>query len=100
MVEGLGEIRGILLYGSKVEESSASIALLNIEGLNSEEVAFALDKKYDIAARGGLHCSADAHRTLGMLDRGAVRISLGYFNNEEEIERVIKVIAALAKRAK
>ena len=42
--------------------------------------------QYNIVVRAGFHCSSGTHHTIGTLDRGAVRISLGYTNTKEQIE--------------
>ena len=40
--------------------------------------------KYGICVRSGLHCAPSAHRKLGTLDYGCVRLSLSYLNTEDE----------------
>jgi selenocysteine lyase/cysteine desulfurase len=37
--------------------------------------------------RPGLHCSPLAHRTLGSFPQGSLRVSPGYFNTREDIDR-------------
>jgi len=44
-----------------------------------------------------LHCSPLAHQTLGSLERGACRLSPGYFTTESEILTVIKAIDDIAR---
>ncbi|MBI3599721.1 MAG: cysteine desulfurase, partial [Nitrospinae bacterium] len=43
-------------------------------------------------SRVGLHCAPNAHRTIGTFPVGTVRVSVGYFNTEEDIERLIKAV--------
>lgn len=54
----------------------ASLVTFNVVGIGSQEAASALDRA-GIAVRGGLHCAPGAHRFLGTLDTGAVRVSPG-----------------------
>jgi selenocysteine lyase/cysteine desulfurase len=60
----------------------------------SEEVAARLGAA-GICVRGGLHCAPLAHRTLGTLEGGAVRISFGEDNTEEEIRRMGQVLETM-----
>lgn len=50
------------------------------------EAAAILDSRYDIATRAGLHCAPMAHRTLGTVTKGMLRLSVGYFNTESDID--------------
>lgn len=60
----------------------------NIKNRQSEETADYLGKNM-IAVRGGLHCAPFAHRTIGTLERGTVRISPSFFNTPEEMEKAV-----------
>jgi selenocysteine lyase/cysteine desulfurase len=42
-----------------------------------------------------MHCTPLAHETAGTLGSGAVRVSIGYFTTEEEIEAVITAVQAI-----
>jgi glutamine synthetase len=59
-----------------------------------EEVAARLGAA-GICVRGGLHCAPLAHRTLGTLEGGAVRISFGEDNTEKEIRRMGQVLETM-----
>ncbi len=61
------------------------------ENAHSEEIAQWLDL-CGICVRGGYHCSALAHRTLGTLSSGAVRVSFGYRNTEQDAVECIKCL--------
>lgn len=49
------------------------------------DIAGRLDSEYNIAVRAGLHCSPMAHRTIGTISKGLVRLSTGFFNTRDEI---------------
>lgn len=70
------------------------ILAFTLGGMPSEEVAARLGAA-GICVRGGLHCAPLAHRTLGTLDTGAVRVSLGEDNTEEEIRRMGQVLETM-----
>lgn len=68
----------------------------NIVGIDSEEVAYVLDEVYDIQVRAGLHCAPQAHRSLGTVEQGAVRFSIGYFNTLEDIHAALEAVREIA----
>jgi len=78
--EMLLEIPGVCVY----TKEGASLVSFNIEGVGSQEAATALDHA-GIAVRGGLHCAPGAHRFLGTLEKGAVRVSPGLRTTRQEI---------------
>lgn len=96
IIEGLNEIKGVKIFGPADAKRQASVVSLNIEGMDSVEVSYILDSKYDIATRAGLHCAPLAHRTIGTLESGTVRLSVGFFNTEEDIDQVIAAISDIA----
>lgn len=95
MKDGLHGVEGITLYGP-LDERQGPVLSLNIEGMDSAEVAWHLDEKYEIQVRPGLHCAPLAHRTLGTIDTGAVRFSFSYFNTEEEVDLAVSALRAMA----
>ncbi|MDO5396584.1 MAG: aminotransferase class V-fold PLP-dependent enzyme [bacterium] len=48
-----------------------------------------------IALRYGLHCSPSAHETLGTLRTGTIRLSVGYFISETDVDYALKAIYEL-----
>ena len=95
MKDGLHGVEGITLYGP-LDERQGPVLSLNIEGMDSAEVAWHLDEEYEIQVRPGLHCAPLAHRTLGTIDTGAVRFSFSYFNTEEEVDLAVSALRAMA----
>lgn len=81
----------ILIYGPESMENRCGVVPINIFDMDSSEVAYILDSKYNIAIRSGLHCAPLAHKTIGTEKIGAVRFSVGPFNKKSEI-----IIAAKA----
>jgi cysteine desulfurase/selenocysteine lyase len=94
----LKAMRGVICYGP--EDLNRRIATLsfNVAGLTPSEVSFRLEREYGILCRPGLHCAPAAHRTLGTIPQGTVRLSLGAFNTEEEIETCLRAISAISER--
>ena len=49
--------------------------------------------KNGVAVRGGLHCAPVAHRYMGTVDMGTVRVSTSVFNTNAEINNFIRLIS-------
>jgi cysteine desulfurase family protein len=98
---GLAALPGVRLLGAAPEaaETDAPVLAFVIDGLDGGDIAVLLDRDYEIAARPGLHCAPDAHRTLGSLASGAVRLSPGPFNTDEDIDQTLAAVAAIARGA-
>lgn len=62
----------------------APVLAFIVDGLDSESVAVKLSQQYNIAVRGGLHCSPLAHKALNTLDSGVIRISPSVFTSTDE----------------
>ena len=90
--EGLEGIDGVKLYAP---EHEGSVLLFNLEGYGSEELARELSQR-DICVRGGYHCAALAHKTLGTLDVGGVRASFGPFNSSCDVDRLCEAVKKIA----
>jgi len=96
MYEGLGEIKKVRVYGSKNHECRTGVISMTIDGKDCQEVCRELDEKYDIAARGGLHCAYLAHETIGTQNTGTVRFSIGFFNTFSDVDRALTAVRKIA----
>lgn len=97
LLEGLGAIRGVQIYGPRVAKGRVAVVSLNIGRRDSAEIGFRLDREYGIATRAGLHCAPEAHRTIGTLGQGTERLSPGFFTTSEEIQVTIRAVSELAR---
>ncbi|MBQ6947368.1 MAG: aminotransferase class V-fold PLP-dependent enzyme [Clostridia bacterium] len=70
---------------------SPGVFAFNIIDVNSEEIAEKLGK-CGVAVRAGLHCAPLFHQKMGTFEQGMVRVSLGYANTEQEIDKFVKII--------
>jgi len=98
LLDRLKEIDAIQIYGPQASERQMGVVSVNMADYQPEEVGYVLDEVYEIMVRTGLHCAPCAHRTLGTIDRGTLRISLGYFNTEAEIDDIVKALKQIARR--
>jgi selenocysteine lyase/cysteine desulfurase len=92
--DGISQIPSVKLYRC---EPRVPIVSFNIGDFNAQAVSSRLsDKGY--ALRGGLHCSALAHRSLGTLEQGTVRFSPGAFNSSAQVSGLISAVRQVAKQ--
>lgn len=91
-LEGLSQIKRVETYGPGNPDWQVPVVSLNIKGQDSSEVAFVLDRVFQIACRSGLHCSPMAHKAIGTLERGAVRFSFSLFNTPEEVDITLEAL--------
>jgi cysteine desulfurase family protein len=94
---GLAEIAEVRFYGPADPARRASLVTFNIDGMTASDAALALDERFGILSRPGLHCAPTAHRTLGTFPRGALRFGFGAFNTPEEIDASLAAIRELAR---
>ena len=90
MREALLDLPGIRVYS----QPGASLLSFNVEGVASQEAASVLDSE-GIAVRGGLHCAPGAHRFLGTLDTGAVRVSPGLYSTKEDAKALLQAVGKI-----
>lgn len=97
-LERLKEIPGLTLYGPQNAKDRVAVFSFNLYDIAPEEVAYVLDEVYEIMVRCGLHCAPQAHRCIGTVEHGTVRVSPGFFNTEEDIETLVKALYEIASR--
>ncbi|MFP4482995.1 MAG: aminotransferase class V-fold PLP-dependent enzyme [Thermovirgaceae bacterium] len=95
LLEGLAGIKKLKMYGKDTMEGRLPVFAVNPPGGDNGTLAMRLVDEWGIETRPGLHCAPLAHKTLGSFPRGALRISVGYFNSEEEIEKAVTALERL-----
>lgn len=76
-----------MYYPSKNQEGTNII--FNVNGVHPHDVASILDYK-NVAVRSGHHCTQVLHRHLGI--NASCRISVAFYNTEEEIDKFIETL--------
>lgn len=89
--EALSRVPGIELYMHAYSGFCIGVIPFNLKGFHSADVTTFLDK-HEIYVRGGLHCAPLFHRRMGTQSRGMVRISFGCYNNDHEIDQLVRVL--------
>ena len=94
LIDGLREVPGVRL--ASPADGTALLAGFTLEGLPPDRVALALERDHGILCRPGLHCAPAAHRHLGTLPQGVVRLSPGFGNTHDEIDHAVRAVHAVA----
>jgi cysteine desulfurase / selenocysteine lyase len=97
LIAGLTAIDGVKVYGEHQANRQTATVSFNLAGWSPSEVGGRLDEEHGILCRVGLHCAPAAHRTLGTFPEGAVRFGMGVFTTEDEVDRAVASVAALAR---
>lgn len=95
-LEQFKTIPGLIIYGPDSASFRTGVVAFNFNNIAPEEVTYVLDEVYEIMARSGLHCAPQAHRAIGTVEGGTVRVSFGYFNTREEIDTLISALFDIA----
>lgn len=96
LIDGLLNIDGVRVHGLKDGTRNGTVAF-NIKDKDSQEVSDILNNEYQIATRGGYHCSYIAHQTLGTQETGAVRAGFGVFSTKQEAAALLFAVSRIAK---
>ena len=95
--EGVLDIPGFSVLGPEPGAPRVPVISLVHEAIGADRLAFALDRRWGIAARAGLHCAPWAHRTVGTLETGALRLGIGYGNTVDDIDAALAALRTLAE---
>jgi len=97
LLKGLTEIDGCRIYGAAHDDRPrTSTVSVNLAGIAPADAGRMLGDEHDILVRTGLHCAPLAHRTIGTSPDGTIRLSIGYFLEDGDIDATIEAVHAIA----
>ncbi len=95
--KALQDIEGVTTYCASSIENQNPVLSFNINGFDSGDVGTILDVDYNIAVRTGLQCAPKVHEVIGTFDlHGTVRMSIGAFTTEEDVNTAIEAVKEIA----
>jgi cysteine desulfurase family protein len=94
IIDGLKEIKDLTLYSLPNPSGIVSFKSSKIDSIEFSDI---LNKKYDIAVRGGFHCAPLIHKHLKTDSVGLVRISASVHNSASEVNHLIRSIEKICK---
>ena len=97
LVNELNKIEKCHIYiPNDYKDKIFGIVSFNIEGYLADDVGKILDEEYNIYVRTGFHCAPQIHDFISSIEyNGTVRVSLGYFNSKDDIDKLIKALKSL-----
>lgn len=91
------QVEGVTTYCANSKENKNPVLSFNIKGFEAGDVGTMLDVDYNIAVRTGLQCAPKVHQQIGTADiHGTVRMSIGAFTTEAEVDAAITAIKEIA----
>lgn len=97
LLEYINNMDYLTLYGPNNINNRLSTFSINMDNIASNELSYYLDSKYNIITRTGLHCAPLAHKAMKTDLTGSVRISLGYYNTEQDIKLLVDALHKIHK---
>lgn len=94
--EGLDALRGITVVSPRAPDG-VGIVTFTVDGQDQGEFASRLDAEWGVMVRSGLHCAPEAHRILGTLETGAIRLSVGWASTDEHVGRAVEAVYQLSR---
>lgn len=91
LFEELKKLSYVKIYGSHSGKQRIPLLSLNIDGIDASIVGEQLNEE-GIAVRTGYHCAPLIHDVIGTEYAGTVRVSPGYFNTFDDIEKLLVAI--------
>jgi len=95
-ITGLLAIENTTVYGLHTMTGRTGSIAFNIADIPAREVSAELDRRDNIAVRGGVHCAPMLHKIIGTGERGAVRASPSSWNTNAEIDAFLEATARIA----
>jgi len=92
LVAGLREVPGVFYHGWNADKPRVNILSFTMRGKDIGELAAWLDRKHGIMVRAGLHCAPSAHKRLETFPNGTLRVGIGPFNTESDIDAMIESV--------
>ena len=96
-LDGVGVESRITTYGPPGSAARTGVLSLNVAGLSCAETGSALEDRFGLLTRVGLHCAPLAHRSLGTFPHGTVRFSWGVFTRAGEVHAAVRALRRLAQ---
>lgn len=86
---------GARLLGPPEVEKRAPLAAFTVPDRDANRLAADLEEHGGIQVRSGLHCAPGAHELAGTRESGAVRVSLGAFNTEGDLDALDRTLGEI-----
>jgi cysteine desulfurase / selenocysteine lyase len=96
IIDRLGNDERFTVYGTTDARKRVGTVSFNMTDYEPSDVGSILDDSFEIAVRPGLHCAPYCHEAMGTFPAGAVRVSPGPFNTDEELNTLLDALMEIA----
>lgn len=96
-LEHLGDQPNINILGTRELDRRTNALAFLVGGYTPHEVAVILDESFGIAVRAGMNCAPYVHKHLNTAPDGAVRISPGPYNTDEDMDQAAAALRKIAE---
>lgn len=97
-INGLDEIPGVTVYGTRDVNQRTGVVSITMEGVSPKDLAEWLAREHQVTTRAGYHCAPLSHETIGTLPGdGTIRFGMGFFNTPDEVGLVLQHLAEAPK---
>jgi len=90
---GLLAMPGARVFGPALDDLTVPVVSITADALDPDRIASLLDRVAGVAVRSGLHCAPWAHRSIGTLATGAVRLSVGHGTTVDDVGRALEALS-------
>ena len=97
LYDRLRDLKGVRLLGPPDPEIRLGLVALTFDHLSPTEGCAILASKFGIMGRCGLHCAPFCHRRLGLERTGSLRLSVGVFTTEEEVDAAASALEQIVR---
>ena len=91
LLAGLTGLPGLRLFGPPSGADRVGLVSLNVASYDPQELAAVLDANWRVQSRAGLHAA------LGTSPSGTLRLSLGHFTTQDEIDLTIDAFTEICR---
>jgi selenocysteine lyase/cysteine desulfurase len=95
LLAGLSGIASLNVCSPKNPDDIGIVTVVH-EAIRPPELAVLVERSHGVQGRAGLHCAPDAHSTMGTLQDGAFRLSLGWDSTEADVDAAISAFSDLS----
>jgi cysteine desulfurase / selenocysteine lyase len=96
-IDGVSNIEGLTYYGPQGVRNRIGVFSVGVEGFTPTELSKALENRFGILTRPGLHCAPLAHEAIGTTGcGGTTRFSFGPFLTKQDIHFATHALADVA----
>lgn len=98
-LDGLRELEQeglVRILGRRGTQGRTGVVSVQTPLTDEGAAAAALEERFGILTRVGLHCAPSAHKTLGSFPTGSIRFSFGWYNTPQQVNTALEALREVA----